>query len=226
MTAPRRLRRAGWAVTTALAAATALLGARYFTLDPDTFLPEQRAVYLAHLTPLLFHVGGGVLALLLGPWQFLPGLRTRRPAVHRFVGRAYLVSALAAGIGGLLLAPRALVAPIAPIGFALLAVLLLATSTAAYATARRREFARHRIWTTRSYALILAAVTLRLWLVAFGALGVSFEQAYASAAWTSWLINLLVAELVVAGAGVTVARAEVRKGSSTGRVDPGGGDAS
>ncbi|MFE2724833.1 DUF2306 domain-containing protein [Kitasatospora sp. NPDC059327] len=225
MTPPRGrrragLRRVGWAVTTVLAAATALLGARYFSLDPNTFLPEQRAVYLAHLAPLLLHIGGGVLALLLGPWQFLPRLRTRRPAVHRFVGRAYLVSAVVAGIGGLSLAPRALVAPIAPIGFALLAALLLGASAAAYATARRREFARHRIWATRSYALILAAVTLRLWLLGFEALGLSFDLAYGSAAWASWLINLLVAEFVIARPGAADGRVEVRRGSATGRDGP------
>lgn len=178
---------------TVLATATALVASRYFTLDPATFLPQQRAVYLAELTPLLLHVGGGVLALVLGPWQFSPGLRARRPALHRILGRGYLLGALAAGLGGLALAPKGLAGPIAPLGFATLAVLLLVTSTAALVCIRRGSVRRHQVWMTRSYALIFSAVTFRLWLTLLPAVGVPFEQAYGSGAWASWLINLLVA---------------------------------
>ncbi|MFI9273533.1 DUF2306 domain-containing protein [Kitasatospora sp. NPDC052896] len=183
---------------TVLATVTALVASRYFTLDPATFLPQQRAVYLAHLAPLLLHIGGGVLALSLGPWQFSHRLRTRSPAVHRAIGRVYLVGVLAAGIGGLLLAPEGLVGPIAPLGFSALAVLLLGTSTAAYVTIRRRSVVRHQIWMIRSFALIFAAVTFRLWLTVLPAVGLPFDQAYGSGAWTSWLINLLVAERLIA----------------------------
>ncbi|MFJ6138082.1 DUF2306 domain-containing protein [Kitasatospora sp. NPDC092286] len=192
------LRRTGWIAMIVLAAATALITSRYLTLDPDTFLTEQRAVYLAHLLPLTLHVGGGVLAILLGPWQFLPRLRARRPVVHRVAGRGYLVAALVTGAAGLFLVPDSMVGPIAPIGFAVLDILLLATSAAGFAAARRGAIARHRAWMTRSYGLIFAAATLRVWLTVMPAVGVPFEQAYATAAWTSWLINLLVAEHVIA----------------------------
>ncbi|WP_051966791.1 DUF2306 domain-containing protein [Kitasatospora mediocidica] len=198
---PPLLRRAGWISITVLATLTALVAARYFTLDPNTFLAQQRAVYLAHLTPLLLHVGGGCLALALGPWQFLPWLRAGRPTLHRVIGRVYLVSVLAVAAGALLLAPTGLVGPIAPLGFSMLAVLLLVTSTAAYVTVRRRDYARHQVWMVRSYALIFASVTFRLWLTVLPAVGLPFDQAYGSGAWTSWLIDLLVAERVIAGRG-------------------------
>ncbi|MGW4651013.1 DUF2306 domain-containing protein [Kitasatospora sp. NPDC004289] len=191
-------RRTALALFAFLGLAVALLSARYFTLDPETFLEDQRATYLAHLVPLLCHIGGGTVALLLGPWQFVARLRTRRPAVHRFVGRVYLLSAAVTGLGGLALAPYGLYPPIAPIGFGLLAVLLLGTSAAALRTARQRRFDRHRVWAVRSYALILAAVTLRVWLPLFDALGAPFDQAYAAAGWTCWLINLAVAEAFLA----------------------------
>ncbi|MFF2661411.1 DUF2306 domain-containing protein [Kitasatospora sp. NPDC058032] len=195
---PARARRAGWWTVTVLALATALLTARYLTLDPEVFLDRQRSVYLAHRVPLALHVGGGVLAILLGPWQFLPRLRTRRPALHRLTGRLYLLAVLAAGTGGLLLAPSGMVGPVAPIGFTALAVLLLLSSALAWRAALRRDAVRHRAWATRSFALILAAATLRIWLPVMDLAGVPFEQAYASAAWTCWLINLVVAERVIA----------------------------
>ncbi|MFJ8434457.1 DUF2306 domain-containing protein [Kitasatospora sp. NPDC094019] len=191
-------RRAGWWTVTAFAFLTALFTARYLTLDPEVFLDQQRAVYLAHRGSLVLHVGGGVLAILLGPWQFLPRLRARRPALHRLTGRLYLLAVLAAGVGGLLMAPRGLVGPVAPIGFTGLAVLLLVSSALAWRAARRRDTRRHAAWAIRSFALIMAAATLRIWLPVMDLAGVPFEQAYATAAWTCWLINLVVAEHVIA----------------------------
>ncbi|WP_406089262.1 DUF2306 domain-containing protein [Kitasatospora purpeofusca] len=195
---PARGRRAGWWTVTALAFLTALFTARYLTLDPEVFLDQQRAVYLAHRGSLVLHVGGGVLAILLGPWQFLPRLRARRPGLHRLTGRLYLLAVLAAGTGGLLMAPRGLVGPVAPIGFTGLAVLLLLSSALAWRAARRRDILRHRAWAVRSFALIMAAATLRIWLPVMDLAGVPFDQAYATAAWTCWLINLVVAEHVIA----------------------------
>ncbi|WP_327677139.1 DUF2306 domain-containing protein [Kitasatospora sp. NBC_00458] len=195
-----RARRAGWFAVTALAAATALLTSRYLTLDPEVFLDEQRAVYLANELPLVLHVGGGVLAILLGPWQFLPRLRARRPGLHRVIGRLYLVTVVATGAAGLVLVPKALVGPIAPIGFGALDVLLLLSTAVAWRAVRRGDIARHRAWMTRSYALIFAGATLRVWLVVMDAVGVPFDQAYAAAAWTCWLINLVVAEYLIARA--------------------------
>jgi hypothetical protein len=50
---------------------------------------------------------------------------------------------------------------------------------------------------TRSYALIFAAVTLRLLLGLYqGAFGIEEEQAYQLVAWTSWIPNLIVAEII------------------------------
>ncbi|WP_433351954.1 DUF2306 domain-containing protein [Microtetraspora malaysiensis] len=193
---PRRSRN-GWICMTFLAAMTAAIAARYFTLDPKLFLAQQRAVYVANLVPLLFHVGGGILALALGPWQFVPRIRARHPAVHRAIGRIYLLSALAAGIGGLLLVPKGLYWPVAPLGFAGLAIVLLHASGMAFATIRRRAITEHQIWMIRSYSLIFAAVTFRLWLAVFSSTALPFDRAYMSGAWLSWLINLLVAQWLI-----------------------------
>jgi hypothetical protein len=49
----------------------------------------------------------------------------------------------------------------------------------------------------RSYALCLAAVTLRLWLPVGLAQGVRFEVMYPLVAWLCWVPNLMLAEWVV-----------------------------
>ncbi|QMU76909.1 DUF2306 domain-containing protein [Streptacidiphilus sp. PB12-B1b] len=197
-TAPRTgRRRTAWISMTALALLTAGVSSRYFLDDPGLFLAQQRAVYVADLAPLLFHISGGVVALAVGPWQFVPRLRREHPAVHRVIGRVYVLGALAAGVGGLLMVPKGLYWPVAPLGFAGLAMALLAATTMAFRAIRRRAFTEHEVWMTRSYALIFAAVTFRLWLAVLPNLGVSFEQAYRSGAWASWPINLLIAQWLI-----------------------------
>lgn len=202
-----RLRRAGWLTMTVMATGLALFSARYFTLNPAVFLANQITVYLAHLSPLLLHVGGGVTALAVGPWQFWSGLRSRHPAVHRAMGRVYLVAVVAAAAGGLMLAPLSLGGPLAHLGFSVLALLLLLTTGAAFVSILRRRIDAHRAWMFRSYALIFTAVTFRSWL-GLAATGLPFDQVYAVGSWTSWLIDLLVAELLLTALGR--ARAQVR----------------
>jgi uncharacterized membrane protein len=192
-----RLRRIGWIAMTVMATGLALFSARYFSLDTAVFLAAQASVYAAHLGPLLLHVGGGVTALAVGPWQFWPRLRSRRPRVHRAMGRVYVAAVAAAGAGGLLLAPLSLGGPLAHLGFSVLAVVLLLTTAAAFASILRRRVDDHRAWMVRSYSLVFAAVTFRAWL-GLAATGLPFAQVYAVGSWTSWLIDLLAAELLLA----------------------------
>jgi uncharacterized membrane protein len=192
-------RRVGLGAIVFLAILISLASAHYLTLNPDTFFPAQKLVYLANLGPLWLHVAGGIVALTIGPMLFARRLRMRRPAVHRFIGRVYLVSALAAGVSSLLLAPRAFGGPITALGLATLGVLLIATSTAAFVFIRRGLVMRHFEWMVRSYALTFAAVTFRLWLGFLATAGLPFPQVYRSAAWACWIINLLVAQLLISG---------------------------
>jgi hypothetical protein len=55
--------------------------------------------------------------------------------------------------------------------------------------------AAHRVWMTRNYAATFGAVTLRLWLGLFMALGVQFDTAYRIVAWLSWAPNLMIAQV-------------------------------
>ncbi|MFE2345837.1 DUF2306 domain-containing protein [Kitasatospora cineracea] len=194
---PRALHRAGRTAVAVLALLVAAVSARYFTLDPDTFLADQRTVYLAHLAPLLLHIGGGVTALVAGLPQFLPGLRARRTAVHRWTGRLYVLAAAATGLGGLLIAPHGLHPPLAPLGFTALALLTLTTTALGLHHARHGRVPAHRRWMLRSYALMFTAVTFRLWLLLLTPTPLSPATVYTSGAWASWLLNLAAAELLL-----------------------------
>ena len=180
---------------TALMLATGSL--RYFSLNPLVFIPSQRAAYLANLAPLLLHIAGGTVALAVGPFQFLGGLRARAPRLHRALGRVYLGAVLMTAAGGLGLARIAQGGPMARLGFAALALALLATTAIALAAILRRRVKTHRAWMMRSYSLIFTAVTFRLWLAVLTVTGLPFDQVYAVGAWTAWMINLLVAEALL-----------------------------
>jgi uncharacterized membrane protein len=169
----------------------------YLSGNPDTFFEQQRLTYMAHLTPLMLHVAGAVVALSVGPWQFVRKLRSRWPRVHRIVGRVYVVAVLATGVGGLMLAPTTYTGRVAGLAFALLAVGTLGSTAMAFVAIRRRQIARHRVWMTRSYAFIFTGVSFRLGLVLLPALGLSFHTAYPISAWIAWPINLAVAEVLL-----------------------------
>jgi uncharacterized membrane protein len=146
---------------------------------------------------VLLHVGGGLTALAVGPWQFWRGLRTRRPAVHRAMGGIYVTAAVAAAAGGLLLAPLSLGGPMAHLGFSVLAVVLLLTTAAAFVSILRRRIDDHRAWMVRSYAVVFTAVTFRAWLFLLTAFGLPFADVYAVGAWATVLIDLLAAEFLL-----------------------------
>lgn len=156
--------------------------------------PDMREVYRAHPLAIYLHVFGAMFALALGPFQFLNGLRARRPVLHRWMGRLYL--ALGVGVGGtagLFMAFHAFGGSLARSGFALLALAWLYTGWQAWRAIRARDIARHRLWMRRNFALSLAAVTLRVLLPAALAAGFSMEQAYPVIAWLCWVPNLVLA---------------------------------
>src|SRR6185436_17080929 len=122
------LKKIGWAMMLLMAMFVSLLVSRYLSLDPDVFFPEQRAVYLANLAVLITHIVASMLALIIGPFQFLPAIRKgRRIMVHRWLGRTYLFGVLFGGLGGLYMARLAYGGIISELGFTALAILWLYT---------------------------------------------------------------------------------------------------
>ena len=188
----------GWGIMTFLSLGIVLVASRYFTMNPVVFFPDQLEVYLAHKTGIMLHIFGGVVALALGPFQFLTGLRTRFPQIHRWLGRFYLLGILVGGFAGLYMATFAYAGIITRLGFSTLAVLWLTTGFMAYRTIRAGNTVAHRHWMIRNFALTFAAVTLRLEMgllqMAFGS-----EPGYQMVAWLCWIPNLIVAEGIIRG---------------------------
>jgi uncharacterized membrane protein len=193
-----RKQKIGWAFLLLLAAYPVLVSSGYLTMNPENFFPQQRAVYVAHLTFLMTHIIASMLAILIGAFQFLPGLRKGRLLkVHRWLGRAYLLGILFGGLSGLYMAQFAHGGIISELGFGVLACLWLYTGFRAYKDIRNKDIEGHRQWMIRNYALTFAGVMLRVWAPLSTGLGADFTTAYVIIAWACWVPNLLVAEWII-----------------------------
>ena len=165
----------------------------------NAFVPDVRSPFVSDLfsakgVRALGHLGAGGLAIFTGALQFSTKLRFGSPHVHRLLGRVYVIAVLISGTSAGLLAPRSAGGITAHFGFGLLAILWVASTILAWRSARGGDYVSHRGWMLRSYALCLAAVTLRLYLPLSAIAGIPFEEAYPAIAWLCWVPNLVVAE--------------------------------
>lgn len=184
----------GWSLAALLSVAVALFSYRYLLHGP--LLSPNVLANLFSRPWLGLHVAGAATALLLGSFQFIPPLRSRWPGGHRWTGRVYAVGCLVGGVGGLMLALGSTAGPIATAGFGGLGVAWIITTTLGWRAAMQRRLVEHRRWMIRSWALTLAAVTLRLYMLAPG---MSSLDAYRAISFLCWVPNLVVAELYLRG---------------------------
>lgn len=187
----------GWSLMTVMAIGVAGYGAAAAWLSLSGDLPPMTHHFPDRVTATVVHFGVGGLALLIGPFQFLPGLRARRPGLHRWTGRVYVAACFMSGIAALVLASTTPAGLVAQLGFGLLGISWLITTGMALVKALKRQFAEHRRWMIRSYALTLAAVTLRIYLPSAFALEIPFTTSYPIISFACWVPNLVVAEWMI-----------------------------
>lgn len=154
--------------------------------------PQMRQAFEGHAAGIYIHIFASAVALALGPWQFSAGLRQRHVQWHRWSGRTYLIAGvLPGGLSGLYVAQFAFGGWVSEIGFSLLAISWLVSAWLAYRAVRLGDLASHQRWMLRNFALTFAAVTLRIYLGSFAAIGVPFEVFYPWLAWICWVPNLV-----------------------------------
>ncbi|WP_353987493.1 DUF2306 domain-containing protein [Ruicaihuangia caeni] len=157
--------------------------------------------FVASPVPVIAHILGATVYSLLGAFQFVPALRSKR-SWHRVAGLALIpagfVTALSGlwmavfyssstGDGGLLMVARLV------FGSAMVASLVVGVCAL-----MRRDFAAHGPWMTRAYAIGVAAGTQALilgaWIIFIGPLdGLTNALLHGAA----WVINASAAEFLV-----------------------------
>lgn len=174
----------------------------YWNFKPDVNFLLTKPDLVDHpiWRPVFYiHIFGGMLAIVLGPLNFIKYIRRKNLNLHRVLGKTYVASILfIAAPTGLYMAFYANGGILSSIGFILMSILWFYTTFMAVNTIRKKQVNEHVKWMVRSYAMTFAAVTLRLW-VPFLSLVVEMEhlKIIIITAWISWLFNLMAAELIL-----------------------------
>jgi len=109
------------------------------------------------------HVVPGLLYLALAPLQFSKTIRARYPVYHRWSGRLLVAVGLALGLAALFLG---IVIPFSGLTEQIVTgafgIFFLISIVKGFQCARARQFARHREWMIRAFAIGLSIVTMRL----------------------------------------------------------------
>ena len=202
MNPPRR----DWPVPTALIllSVVPILGGavRVAELSSGAEITPSNARFVAMPVPVLLHIFGASVYCVVGAFQFHAGLRRRHPAWHRRAGRVLVLCGLTAALSGVWMAAfyplPAADMPLVTV-FRLFFGSAMAVSIAiAFAAIRRGDVTRHRAWMTRGYAIAQGAGTQAVVLLSWaGIAGTPTPLERALLLGVSWVINLVIAELIV-----------------------------
>jgi uncharacterized membrane protein len=190
------MRRYTWILLAFFALPFALYAFAYVVVGRPMYPPPLAASFLSRPWGINPHALFGGTGLLLGALQFSSQLRRRSIRVHRLFGRVYVIACLVTGTAGMYMAAYSYGGWITHTGFALLGALLVLTTTLAFLTIRKGDVESHKSWMVRSYALMFAAVALRLELPLLG-LAYDFQTSYRIVSWLCWVPNLVVAQWIV-----------------------------
>ncbi len=166
------------------------------------FLVSKRLVYHIDWWRFSFylHVFSSPFVIFSGLFQFNRYILNNHKKLHRFLGVIYLVVLIfIAAPSGFLIGLYANGSYPTQISFSLLSIFWLLTTIIAYLKLRDKNYIQHSRWMLRSYALTLSALTLRFltYLIAYFKLPIYPTDAYILVSYSSWILNLLVAEWLI-----------------------------
>lgn len=167
--------------------------------ESDFLLGRDAYFYGVYQWAFYTHIASGPVTLIFGMFLLSKRLRNRFSRWHRYVGRMQVILVLLMVTpSGLWMSMHAATGLVAGTGFGVLAVATGITAACGWRTAVRRKFAEHRRWMTRCYILLCSAVVLRLTVGLFIVTKIDGDWISPMTAWTSWLVPLLVYELLTA----------------------------
>jgi uncharacterized membrane protein len=155
------------------------------------------AGFAQHPLLTLTHIIPGILFMVLGPLQFVRGIRARHLWLHRLLGRVYVAASVVIGLSALILTFNVSIGGAVETAATLVfAPIFLFSLAKAVVHVRRREVARHREWMIRAFAIGLAVATMRPIIALFFALTtLTPQQFFGYAFWIGFLLHVAIAEL-------------------------------
>jgi uncharacterized membrane protein len=160
--------------------------------------PAGFAQYWSRRAILLVHITSGMVALLIGPFQFSRRLRQRNIQLHRMLGRTYLIAVLCGSLAAIGLAITTTFGVIWGFSLFCLALAWITCGGMAFYAIKQRQIAVHQEWMVRTYIVTFGFVTFRL-LNDYGPtsrLGAPGQRQDVYI-WASWVIPVMAAEVIM-----------------------------
>jgi len=215
------LQRVSWLRAKYLLFAFIGLMAAYVLRHNEYFLLDAKATIWQHYQPfkwyLLPHGLAGACALLLAPMQFSDRLRQRFTKLHRVVGRFYVAGVcIVAPLGSYIqyYEERMGGTRSFSIAAAVDAALLMLTTVIALAFILNGKVQQHRQWMTRSYAVALVFLEVRVvgGVTGWESLG---DAANETIVWGCLAFSILLADVVLQWQELRRTRPIVAKAQTT-----------
>lgn len=158
------------------------------------------ANYVKHALISAMHFVPGLAFTLIGPIQFMPQVRRRWPALHRWSGRVFVLAGLSVAItamgfnlffppvGGVFKAAAVYVFSVAQIVALVIAMRAILS----------KDVVRHRAWMLRAFAIGLGVSTMRFYFIPMYALfGLPSNFHIGLGMWIGFGVNVVVAEFIL-----------------------------
>jgi hypothetical protein len=157
------------------------------------------AAFSQHPILTFVHISPGVLFMVLGPFQFMPSIRSRRLWQHRWSGRIFIAAGYVIGVSALVMTRQMAIgganerAAILFFDFAFLFSL-----TKALWHIRHRQILQHREWMLRAFGVGLGVATTRPIVGAFFATrSLAPQEFFGIAFWLGFSVTAVAAEIWV-----------------------------
>lgn len=174
-----------------------------FMIDPtfQSFLSKKDQIIANQSLWVLMiriHIALAIVSLLTGPLGVIKRFRVKSVKFHRWNGRLYVLSILFNFIPGIYVSLFATGGWLSTAGFLLLETLWFGTTILGYLSIKKQKITVHSQWMIRSFSLSFANTTIYI-IVAITHKGLNFSYgtAYTIAVWLCWVLNLLVAEVMI-----------------------------
>ena len=131
-----RLTPRGWLVVAVPSMLIALYALSFYIRGSSAFPADLADSFAARPWGIYSHVFFGAVALLIGPFQFRRGILAAHRALHRNLGRTYVVAAFMTGIVGVYMAIYSFGGLATHLGFGILGALTALTTSMAYVRIR------------------------------------------------------------------------------------------
>ena len=168
----------------------------YFSLNKESF-----GRFWDYKWPLVFHISCGLIAMIIGPFQFWKTFRSKYIKTHRMMGRIYLIAILIGTISATNLAWTSgyKISFSWAFGLQALAFAWISTALMAYISVIQGRIIQHKEWMIRSYVVTLGFFFFRILNNSEFVKSIipEFKERGVTIIWFCWAIPLLITEIVL-----------------------------